>query len=111
MPETSTCMPETSNVVMADPISTAEMTDFVATAEEDTVCRRGSSRIIVIEHSYCTSDCPRKLKRKLSVIHDKYVLLRKKLKVERQKTLRLRKKVTSLQTVVDKLKNNSLVNY
>lgn len=60
-----------------------------------------------IDHSYCTSESPKSLKRKLVEAHDHIDALRKKLKNTQQKTRRLRKKVTSLKDVVNMLKDKN----
>jgi len=82
----------------------------VLTAEEDTVSTREGRGTLLLH----IRDSLLKLKHKLNVFHDKYITifhaleLRNKLKVERQRTSRVMKKVTSLQTVVDNLKNTSV---
>jgi hypothetical protein len=99
--------PSTSSTLeapVADPVTATEE-PAAATASIP-----GCSDAIAVEHSYVTYESPRKLKRKLNITSDKFFSLRKKLKIERQRTHRLKKRVTSLQTVVDNLHKQNLVN-
>ena len=59
------------------------------------------------EHSYSTTESPRKLKRRLDETTDR--LDDTKLKVQKQKGVRLRKKVDHLQTVIESLQDGNLI--
>ena len=85
-------------------------------AQDEQTVKPESSRLktevetVVADHCYYTIESPRQLKRKLTTFHDRCAALRKKLKLERQRTSRLRKRVNSLQTIVENLQKQHLVN-
>ena len=61
------------------------------------------------EHSYSTTESPRKLKRRLDETTDRLDDTKRALKVQKQKGVRLRKKVDHLQTVIESLQDGNLI--
>ena len=57
------------------------------------------------EHSYSTTESPRKLKWRLDETTDRLDDTKRALKVQKQKGVRLRKKVDHLQTVIESLQD------
>ena len=59
----------------------------------------------ISEHSYITTESPRKLKWRLDETTDRLDDTKRALKVQKQKGVRLRKKVDHLQTVIESLQD------
>lgn len=61
------------------------------------------------DHTYCVTDSPRKLNRKLDDVTSGITWMKRRLKTERQKAFRLRKRVQSLGAVVKSLQQRNLI--